>query len=381
MTTDEILVLSNDVVPGMGVPVAAPGLRAWGLARGLREHGRSVTIAVNGAIVRRAWTRPVPPALPDDVLLVSPGRVGDLVRTRRPRAVVATNSNHIESLGDLGDTALIYDFFAPKMLELDQEASSPERDAARVRLRSSKVASLRASSAVIINGAKKIDYVDSWLREAFGGQAPIPTSVVNMPLPIRTSDPRPGEVVHAVVTGYIQPWSLPGRWAEAVIPFLADGSLSLHLLVNNHWGGDRGSDPLPQTFHDLLERPNVLRHGSMEFGDFRRFLARCHLSIDLFARNPERELAMVTRTAVALSCGLPVLHVPFTETSEFVREHDAGWLVDSEDLDGIRTALEQATSSPAELAARRAGAEAVGRHLLDPVVATAPLHALLEDLE
>jgi glycosyltransferase involved in cell wall biosynthesis len=89
---------------------------------------------------------------------------------------------------------------------------------------------------------------------------------------------------------------------------------------------------------------------------------------------------MVTRTAVSLSCGLPVLHVPFTETSEFVRDHGAGWLVESEDLDGIRNALKEAVSDPGILAARRARAQEVAREVLEPATATEPLHRILEDL-
>jgi len=34
-----VFVLSNDVVPSLGMPVAAPGLRAFGLAEGLRANG------------------------------------------------------------------------------------------------------------------------------------------------------------------------------------------------------------------------------------------------------------------------------------------------------------------------------------------------------
>jgi hypothetical protein len=75
-----------------------------------------------------------------------------------------------------------------------------------------------------------------------------------------------------------------------------------------------------------------------------------------------------------------VIHVPFTETSEFVRDHDAGWLVESDDLDGIRNALKEAVTDPGILAAKRAGAQEVARDVLEPATATAPLHRILEDL-
>jgi hypothetical protein len=378
MTSDEIVVVANDVVPGMGMPVAAPGLRAWGLARGLRAHGHAVTIALDRTVVDRAWTRPVPPPRPPGVVLARPREIGELVRARAPRAVVITNSNHIAQLDGCA-SSLVFDFFAPKMLELELQArpEALERQAGRLRRR--KIRALRASSAVIVNGAKKVPYVEEWLQ--LSGTPGTRTAVVNMPLPVRSPAPPANGPVHAIVAGYIQPWSSPGRWAEAVRPFLAEGSLVLHLLVANHWGNpSRQSDPMPDNFAELVALDGVTRHGPMEYDDFCRLLSTCHLSIDLFERNPERELAMVTRTAVALSCGLPVLHVPFTETSEFIREHDAGWLVEADDLDGIRQALVEATTSPEALAGKRDGAAQVGRTLLDPAVATAPLHEILEDL-
>ena len=42
--------MSNDVVPGMGVPVAAPGLRVFGLEQGLRAAGVPTIVVVAGLI-------------------------------------------------------------------------------------------------------------------------------------------------------------------------------------------------------------------------------------------------------------------------------------------------------------------------------------------
>ncbi len=378
--SSEIVVFSNDVVPGMGLPVAAPGLRAWGLALGLRRHGRPVTLAVHERVVRRAWTRSIPPPAPPGTFVAGPREVGELIRTRRAKAAVLTNSNHFAALGDVGDTALIYDFFAPKILEREQQAPPDRRDVELDQLRKQKLAALRRSSAVVINGAKKVPYVMDWVARAGHEPATIPTAVVNMPVPVQKSSPSSEGPIHAVVSGYLQPWSRPGPWAEVVMPYLDDGSLILHLLVSRHWGGGRQDEASPETFNTLARHPAVRRHGAMEFGDFRRFMAGCHLSVDLFERNPERELAMVTRTAVSLASGVPVIHVPFTETSEFIRTHDAGWLVESDDLAGIKQAFQQAISARDVLAGKRAGAEQVGINLLDPVMATRPLHELLEDM-
>jgi hypothetical protein len=375
VTDGEVIVVSNDVVPWMALPVAAPGLRAWGLAAGLRSFGHSAVLAVDATVVERAWSRGVPPARQRDVVVAAPAQIGDLVRTRRPRAVIITNSNLFDALGDLGDTQIIFDFFAPKVLELEQQQRWEGKADALEALTARKLRALKASSAVIINGAKKREYVDRWLARA--GCADTPTAVVNLPVTPCPAVSRPANgPLHAVIAGYIQPWSHPGEWAEAIVPFIEGGSLVLHLLVGNHWGRRSAQRALPATFGRLASMPGVRSHGVMEYGDFRRFLAGCHLSIDLFSRNPERELAFVTRTAVSLACGLPAIHVPFTEVSELIRGADAGWLVESTDLDGLTAALTEATTDASAFERKRAGARSVATEL-DPPRATASLHELL----
>jgi len=232
---------------------------------------------------------------------------------------------------------------------------------------------------VIVNGEKKVAYVDEWIARA-GRAGDLPTAQVPMALDVTPAHPAEDGPLHAVVSGYLQPWSRPGAWTTAVRPFLDDGSLVLHLLVGTHWGSRRTGDVFPAEFTTLAEHPNVVRHGLLEYADFRRMLAGCHLSIDVFEANPERELAMVTRSMVALAAGVPVLHVPFTETGALVERYDAGWLVDDGDLDGITAALQEAVKDRQALADRRAGAERMGAEVMDPVVATRPLHELLERL-
>lgn len=377
MGSDHVVVLSNDVVPGMGLPVAAPGLRAWGIALGLREHGYKVTLAVDANVARRVWPYGFPPPAPCGTLLLTARQVGDFVRTHRPKALIITNSNHIDALGELGPTKLIYDFFAPKVLELAQHQATPERDAELNQLMTRKLRALSRSDGVIVNGEKKIPYVEEWLGKA--GSQNTQTAIVVMPVPRHEPAPPPEDgPVHAVVTGYIQPWSQPGEWSEVVTPYLEDGSLILHLLVANHWGG-REAASLPSPFRRLVGQPGVRTHGTMEFKDFQHFLGRCHLSLDLFEHNPERELAMVTRTMVAVASGLATLHVPFTETSELVRRYEAGWLVSPTDKGAIAEALNEAVLSREALAERREGAVAMAAHI-DPSEATKALVDLLESV-
>lgn len=373
-----VVILANDVVPGMGLPVAAPGLRAWGLALGLRAHGHEVTVIVDERVAGLAWRYRggVPPAQPRGTLTAPVRAVADYCRTHSADALVMTNSNHVGALdGDLDGTRLVYDFFAPKMLELAEQAPPERREDELARLQERKLAALSRSDAVIVNGAKKLPYVQEWVARS--GRAGIPVEVVTMPLP--PVAPRPAEdgPIRAVVSGYLQPWSILGPWAAAIRPMLDAGRIELHILVGTHWGSGTPTQ-LPRSLMDLTRHPGVRRHPPLRFHDFRELLASCHLSIDVFERNPERELAMVTRSVVALSCGLPVLHVPFTEVSEIIRAHHAGWLVEESDVAAMEAVFEEAVADPDALAARRAGAVEVSHEVLEPAVATAPLAALLD---
>lgn len=375
-----VVVLANDVVPGMGLAVAAPGLRAWGLALGLRAHGHDVTVVLDQRAVRRAWRGQVSPPLPPGCLILKSSTLHRYVRAHDVDALVVTNSNHVGLLGDLGRCRLIYDFFAPKVLEMSQETGAVDLEESLEALATRKRQALARSDAVVVNGAKKLPYVRRWLDEA--GVPDLPVEVVTMALPPAPAEPATGargdRPLRAIITGYLQPWSRPGPVEGPLTALLDRGALTLDLLVGEHWGSGKAAEVHPE-LQALTSRPGVTRHGLLRFDDFRRLLARCDLSIDVFSRNPERELAMVTRSVVALSCGVPVMHVPFTEVSPLIEEHDAGWLVEPGDVDAMTEVLVQA-QDPAVLARKRAGAERVAREVLDPPVATLPLVALLERL-
>ncbi|NYG56870.1 glycosyltransferase [Nocardioides perillae] len=361
----------------MGLPVAAPGLRAWGLALGLRALGHDVTVVVDRRVIARVWTRPTPPALPRGSIILWPGHLDRYVRTHDVDALVVTNSNNVRRLGDLGRCRLVYDFFAPKMLELAQEDHPDEETAAAALalLESRKLAALARSDAVIVNGAKKVPYVRGWLERA--GVPELPLGVVVMAMP--TEAPRSADdgTLRAAISGYLQPWSRPGPVLSTLAGLLDRGDLTLDLMVSGHWGYTRTVSLHPE-LQALTSHPRVVRHAPLPFGDFRRHLASCHVSVDVFARNPERELAMVTRSVVALSCGLPVLHVPFTEVSDLITAYDAGWTVDPDDTAELRAALVGAIEDPEVLRSKREGALHLARELLEPSRAVVPLHEILQ---
>ena len=141
MVDEKVFILSNDVVPSLGMPVAAPGLRAFGLAEGLRANGVKVKTLVTRGFTDRQWLRfgrSVPHPTAPHAEVVSARRLARYLETNAPAVAVLINSNQVDHLRPIRGVRYVLDFFAPKMLEtLYQHGegyprmSSPRSGAAR----------------------------------------------------------------------------------------------------------------------------------------------------------------------------------------------------------------------------------------------------------
>ena len=374
MTAPNVVIVSNDIVPGMGMPVAAPGLRAWGLALGLGAHGWDPTLVVMGGPVSTQWQGTAPPPTPAGAVVVSEADLEAFVGERAPVTVVLTNTNQARRLVHRDDVRVIVDLFSPQVLE---RVSRDTVDRAAVRrLRDRKLAGLRLADGFVVNGAKKVPYFLGWMTRAGIDVRSKPIEVVEMALPIQRHDRDPASPLRVLVAGYLQRWSSPGAWIRPMARLLDEGSVELHLVTPVHWGQPDAAD-LGSAYDDLLGRPGVVRHEAMRFGDFRRLLAHVDVALDLFPWSLEREFAMVTRSVVALASGVPVVHPPFTEVAPLVDEYGAGWLVDPSDETAVARLLAGLAGDPSEVVRRSRGAERLGRERLDVGVAVEPLARML----
>jgi len=226
-----------------------------------------------------------------------------------------------------------------------------------------------------------VPYFLAWMLQADRDIRQAPLEVVNMCVPISISEREPRDDGRArfAVAGYLQSWSLPGSWMSAVARRLDDPRMSLELLTPWHWGGGAGrSHESESGLVRLAEHPSVTTHASMTFSDFQKFLSTVDVSVDLFEHNLEREYAMVTRSVISLSCGVPVIHPPFTEVSKMISDYDAGWLVDPRDTEAIEQIVESILEQPDSLREKQRNARILAAAVLDPKIAVKPLVRILE---
>ena len=379
-----VLILSNDIVPKLAMPVAAPGLRAFGLAEGLRANGLEVTTVLIREFVERQWLRfgrSVPHPTAPGTEIVGAKNLSRYLASNAPATVVMINSNQISHLKPIKGIRYVLDFFAPKMLEtLYQRGEEYPKEELKA-LRERKIQAIELADAFTINGEKKIPYFLAWMLQGDRDVRNLPMEVVNMCLPLSWDEEiAVGTPVRFAVAGYLQTWSTLGNWVEVVERNLDHPDMSLDLLVPWHWGGGREKVHVSEGDLDrLAQHESVTTHGTMNFSEFQNFLSTVDVSLDLFQHNLEREYAMVTRSVNALACGVPVIHPPFTEISSWISVYDAGWLVDPQDTPALEKVIGTILENPEVVREKKQNARKLAADIIDPEVAVEPLVRIIED--
>ncbi len=376
MNAKAIYVLANDIVPGSSMPVAAPGLRASGLVDGLVANGLAAQLVTPTGNTPSPWRSPVPRPGSPRAIAVRPVDLRSFFSTRAPATVIITNFNYIEAVEGIDGLDIVFDLFAPKVLELRCGVPAPAA-AAVARATERKIRALQSASGFLVNGRKKLPYLSSWLERAGVKAAPSRVAVAEMAVPASPLAPDTDGPLRLVMGGYVQKWSRPGAWLDVVAAHLpADAVVSIAL--NSHWGNrNRGRDV---ALGDLALHPGMNRVSSMAFEQFQELLSTHHVMLDLFEDTEERRLAMVTRTVVALASGVPVIHPPFTEVSPLIEKFDAGWLVDAGDSDAVAASVASVVADRAGVRAKAANAHKLWKAHFDPAVATKEAALLIRRL-
>ncbi|MFT7476497.1 MAG: hypothetical protein ACI81L_003452 [Verrucomicrobiales bacterium] len=386
-----MLVISNDVIPGFGVPVAAPGLRAAGLAEGLRANGIDVEIAVPSDVLANVFG-PNTPTAPAGSTIVSPQDLPDHIVKGSFHVVLFINANLTPHLRPIDGVHFVYDMFAPKVLEALASAEQPRRWQA---MATEKERALALADSVWVNGERKLGYAVGWMlrnevdrirtvefkkRSLVEGDLFEHMHVVEMPVPlpigfdIDASSAGSEANIRIGIGGYSQTWSTLSA-VHMGHRALIEAGHELHALLPAHWG--RGASKAPTS---QLPVEAVVHDGPLLYDDFATWVQSMNAMVDVFEPSPERRFAMITRTAVALRLGVPVIHAVDSEVADLIRNHDAGWVIQPNDLDAWKLVTSE-IADPVVLARKRAGARLVSLEHFAPVAALRGAAASLLELE
>jgi glycosyltransferase involved in cell wall biosynthesis len=334
------------------------GLRAWGLAEGLRGRGLDVEIAM----ASDAMTL-VPPDLRERVapFLFDRSHLTDHVCSRKPDTVVMQHWGLMDQLGEV-DCPLVIDLAGPHLLERRAWGSAtPERDLEQ------KLNALARADFLTCSGHRQRAYFLAFaLQCGFDPTDPdllpvIPFSV-SPELPPEPEDRDDNTFAYA---GFFLPWQDPSLAIGAALDAMEQREKGqLRFIGGAHPAGDMAHG----AFDRILERLNTSPHASLEeprpFDTLVQDLTRCGVALDLMAKNPERELAFPSRTVVYLSCGLPVITNDYDELSAWIGQYEAGWRLDPTDGGAVARLVEELMRDPAQVRERRQNARRLVRERL-----------------
>jgi glycosyltransferase involved in cell wall biosynthesis len=334
----KVLVISSDILPLPGLPTTGAGLRAWGIGQGLATRGHTVlysmpAIALEGrqiddeSIRKYAWTV---------------GSLSRIIRLAQPDVVIACNWPVAANIHDC-PVPLVLDQHGPHLLERQyQSAYRGFDDNARA-----KRLAIRHADYFSCAGDLQRIYFLPWLM--LGGfqfdenrMCAIPISL-SPDLPVHEFS----DETTFVYGGVFLPWQDPRNGLETVLAELnRRGQGRLKFFGGRHpiYPVDTGLFGEIQT--RLESDARVQMQPMIPHDQLVEAYRQAHVAIDVMARNPERELAFTTRTVEYLWCGLPVIYNDYSELSRYIRDYQAGWVVDPNDREAIRAAVTEVFEQP-----------------------------------
>jgi hypothetical protein len=336
----DVLLVGNDVTPAFGVPCSAPGLRITGLFQALKNRYDNVKILLPKERVETVLNKyGIHLIVPNNHYVISNRLIQSFIEKHKPKYVIFTNSNILKSLVPLEGVKFIYDFFAPKLLELKYSPDYSQE--AYEKLKLEKQYALNICLAVIANGEKKLDYVKSFLSSGLAKN-----NVVNVPfaidIPVKSKSKLSNEKLVIGFTGYELPWAKP-LLSDNFVDFITkyNDKVEVKLLVGKPINC---STKHSNVFNGIANLENVKTYGLLNFECFSKALVECDFTIDLSHENEERKLAYVTRSVVAMCAQVPNIHSPFTEITPLIKDYDAGYIIENEN--DLLECLERLILSP-----------------------------------
>jgi hypothetical protein len=342
-----ILIVTTEPLPYPGLVTTGAGLRAWGLAQGLRTQGFDVIAAMPSSVV------PANAAQDAEIRrnCFERNRLTEFIQEKNPDVLVVQHWGLMREIETV-ECPLVIDLAGPHLLERAYWGSeSFESDVYE------KLAALRRADFVICSGEFQRHYFLTFL--ALAGFLLEPNVLPVIPLSLSPELPAParGEADSFVYGGMFLPWQDPGnalRWLLEVFDETQRGNLAF--FGGMHPEGDVSGGTFQQLLEQLEQHPRATVKRLVPYDQLLVNYQRAGVALDLMARNAERELAFTTRTIEYLWCGLPVIYNNYSELSGSISRYEAGWIVSPEDESGFKNIVRGILAEPEE--ARRRGQNA-----------------------
>ncbi|MGI8905656.1 MAG: glycosyltransferase family 4 protein [Candidatus Sumerlaeaceae bacterium] len=342
-----VLVLTTEPLPLPGTATTGAGLRAWGLAEGLRSAGMDVII---GTPIYGDDESPAPDPVVSHVRIFRRNAIAKLLDEVHPDVLVLQHWGMAAEVPELS-IPLVLDLAGPHLLERKYWGSAnPEHDLQE------KLSAIRRADFITCSGYYQRHYFYPYLEMAGYDTARFPVPVIPFSVPPAASEKQPAAANLAgptfVYGGAFLAWQDPTRAITWLLQEMDDvGRGRLLFYGGSHPVLDASAAKFTELVDMLSNHPRVDMRGWKPFDELlQEYRAEGHVALDLMTRNPERELAFTTRTMIYLHCGLPVIYNDYSEVSQLIHNAKAGWTLDPDDEHAFRTLAKRILSGKEALA-------------------------------
>lgn len=362
-----ILVISGDILPYPGFPTTGAGLRAWGLGKGLESQGHEVLLAMPQTSVEKS--KHIPDAV--KALLYTHQELPRFVAQHKPDVVVLQHwwlANYLEQLPEM---PVVIDFHGPLLLETQFQAN-PSLE----KLRYAKILALHKADFFTCAGEKQRYYFFPWLMLAGCDLRQDLIQAIPVSLSPELPEHQSQGEISFVYGGVFLPWQDPALGLLTLVECLEQrGRGVLKFFGGKHPVVTVPTGKFEELRAQLQQSSRVQIQPMIPRDQLIQEYCRAHVAIDIMQRNAERELAFTTRTVEYLWCGLPVIYNNYAELAAYIKEYNAGWILNPQDKDGLRRVIEEMLATPEETAQRGRNAQQLVRERLTWDKTITPLDA------
>ena len=235
-----------------------------------------------------------------------------------------------------------------------------------------------------VNGEKKFGYTLGWLS-SINADVSKPIVITNMCLPSSIGNDANKQIEKSynikskltfLLGGHKQSWNQSNiNYVELISKISSKGWNIVNVGTPSF--ASYFESPFAEKF--VIEGNHLENFETLDYYQYQKLLnEKIDIAIDLFSLNRERQLAMVTRSVVALSSGKPVIHPRGTEVAALIEQYDAGWLYkDENEVFGI---IDWIAANPDSLKQKKINVARLYREKFSPIVAVGSLARMIAEL-
>ncbi|MBU0486059.1 MAG: glycosyltransferase family 4 protein [Proteobacteria bacterium] len=345
-TDRKILIVTCQPLPQAGQPATGGAIRAHALGEALKERGHTVLYSIpeqcctnnkdNGPIPRdlahnvKDLDQIIEKAGPDIVLFCNWGLAGEALECGLPVVI------------DMNGSLVLENYYRQRGKILEDSLA--------------KIEAVSKADFLMAGSENQKSYLTSWCLLA--GFKPEDIAIGIVPFSLSPDIPQAESTgqIEFILAGHDWPW-LNGRdYIHTVCDELDKAQQGiLHVYSSRPPYVDVFNEENSATdAKGLLQNQKMARllnHGPVDFDTLTAELGKASVALDLWQRNPERELAIPSRVVAYLWAGLPVITSDYGEMAKLIKQYDAGWIIEENNHQQLREVIGKILRmAPSELA-------------------------------